>query len=431
MIKSHRILSFLAAGACAASLAMSAQAQAPDTTGKYDPKAEKATQKLELRRASKIVGSHVLGSDNEKLGTIDNLAIDLDSGRTIFAVISTGGVLGVGDKLTAVPCKALKFSDLNNPVRLNITKTSFESAPKMDKDAWNKMNDPTWRTTIYQHYSLDSNWDTPLDIRTGEPRERHPTPATMNIVKTSEAIGMDVRNAQNESLGDLNDLVIDVNRCQVVYSVLGFGGVLGVGEKLFAVPWRSLKLDRAEKTFVLNIDKDKLRNAPGFDRDKWPDMTDSPWSQRVYAFYGTEPDWVYGFAGQGNAKASDANTKGWEAGSDYNRMFNSGTVQTISGEVTDIDYGSPLKGMSDCYILNVRTSDNQTVAVHLGPKWFIVNQGFGFKEGDAVTVTGSRSAVNGKPCIMATEIHNGSNILTLRHKDGTPLWDASRNPSRP
>jgi sporulation protein YlmC with PRC-barrel domain len=433
MTRTRHLSTYLAAATLAATLGLTAQAQMPDR--EYQNRSDQKTdqKKLELRRASKIVGSHVIGSDNEKLGIINNLAIDLDSGRAIFAVVSTGGVMGVGDKLTAVPFKALHFSDINEPVKVNVTKASFDAVPKMDKDAWNNMKDRTWRSTIYQHYSLDPNWDAPLDLRTGEKKvTKETTTHAMNIVKSSEAIGMDVRNAQHEDLGDVNDLVIDVNRCQVAYTVLGFGGVLGVGEKLFAIPWQSLKLDRADNRFVLNIDKERLRNAPGFDRDKWPDMTEPAWSQRVYAFYGAEPDWVYGFAGQGNVHPDTTAYKGWETGSEYNRLFNAGTVQTVTGTISDIDYTSPMRGMSEGYILNVKTSDNQTIDVHLGPRSFVESKGVRFNEGEQVTVTGSKCTINGKQCILAAEVRSGTQSLTLRQKDGTPMWPtSSRTPSAP
>jgi sporulation protein YlmC with PRC-barrel domain len=413
-------------------LAVMAQApNAPDRTqnpGQKDKMAgkEQSSMKLELRRASKIDGLEVQASDNEKVGKINNLAIDLDSGRVIFAVVSSGGVLGVGDKLAAVPFKALHFGDLNNVAKLTVDKATFDSAPKLDKDSWNNLNDRTWRTTAYKHYKLDVNWDAPLDVRTGEMTIKTETerPAT-NIVKSTEAIGMDVHNTQNDNLGDINDLVIDVNRAQVVYTVLGFGGVLGVGEKLFAVPWQSLKLDRADKKFVLNVDKDKLKNAPGFDRDKWPDMTDTNWSQNIYAFYGAQPDWVYGYSGQGNTEGNVKST-GWEADSAYNRMFNGSKVSTFTGKITNVDHVTPMSGMSEGVQLTVQTDKGETKMVHLGPAWFVDQQNVKFNTGDTVTITASDADIQGKPVCIATEVKANNQTVTLRNKTGQPAWNTNR-----
>lgn len=72
------------------------------------------------------------------------------------------------------------------------------------------------------------------------------------------------------------------------YAVLSFGGFLGMGEKLFAVPWSALTLDTATKSFKLNVDKDRLKTAPGFDKDHWPNMADATWAQTIHTYYGTK-----------------------------------------------------------------------------------------------------------------------------------------------
>ncbi|MFL6660180.1 MAG: PRC-barrel domain-containing protein [Massilia sp.] len=101
-------------------------------------------------------------------------------------------------------------------------------------------------------------------------------------------IGDNVVNGQEDDLGDIKEIMIDMRGGQVAYAVLSFGGFLGLGEKLFAVPWQALQLDTINKRFVLNVSKDRLKNAPGFDPDAWPDMSDDTWSNEIHAFYGTQ-----------------------------------------------------------------------------------------------------------------------------------------------
>jgi hypothetical protein len=72
----------------------------------------------------------------------------------------------------------------------------------------------------------------------------------------------------------------------VTYAVLAFGGFLGMGKKLFAVPWNALTLDTKNKCFVLNVDKDSLKDAPGFDTDNWPNMIDESWAKSIHLYYG-------------------------------------------------------------------------------------------------------------------------------------------------
>lgn len=102
-------------------------------------------------------------------------------------------------------------------------------------------------------------------------------------------IGDSVVNGQDENLGDIKEIMLDMRSGQVAYAVLSFGGFLGMGEKLFAVPWQALQLDTVNKRFVLNIDKERLQNAPGFDPDAWPDMSDLGWANQIHSFYGTDP----------------------------------------------------------------------------------------------------------------------------------------------
>lgn len=101
-------------------------------------------------------------------------------------------------------------------------------------------------------------------------------------------LGDSVVNGSNDDLGDIKEIMLDMNTGQVAYAVLAFGGFLGMGEKLFAVPWQALHLDTVNKRFVLDIDKERLQTAPGFDKDAWPDMADVQWARQIHSFYGTD-----------------------------------------------------------------------------------------------------------------------------------------------
>ncbi|GGY68146.1 hypothetical protein GCM10011613_10440 [Cellvibrio zantedeschiae] len=101
--------------------------------------------------------------------------------------------------------------------------------------------------------------------------------------------GNDVYNTYDEDLGDIKEIMLDVASGKIAYAVLSFGGILGLGEKLFAVPWKALKLDTENKRFILDVSKERLQNAPGFDKDDWPDMADTSWSDSIHNFYSVEP----------------------------------------------------------------------------------------------------------------------------------------------
>src|SRR5580765_5805242 len=95
-----------------------------------------------------------------------------------------------------------------------------------------------------------------------------------------------VVNAAGESLGTIEDYMIDLNNGRIAYCVLSFGGFLGMGDKLFSIPWQAMALDTENKRFILNIDKERLKKAPGFDQDNWPDTTNPDWGSSIYKFYG-------------------------------------------------------------------------------------------------------------------------------------------------
>jgi len=92
--------------------------------------------------------------------------------------------------------------------------------------------------------------------------------------RVSEVIGMSVRNARGEDLGEIDDLVIDLNNERVHYAILAFGRIAGMGEKLFAYPMRVFSRGADADSLVLDVDEDRLAAAPGFERDQWPDWQD-------------------------------------------------------------------------------------------------------------------------------------------------------------
>ena len=103
--------------------------------------------------------------------------------------------------------------------------------------------------------------------------------------------GDSVYNEADEKLGEVTDIMIDVPTGRVAYAVMSVGGLFGIGDKLFAIPWQALTLDTENKCFRMNISSEQLKNAPGFDKDHWPTMADQTWAQQIHDYYGAEPYW--------------------------------------------------------------------------------------------------------------------------------------------
>lgn len=111
------------------------------------------------------------------------------------------------------------------------------------------------------------------------------------VLSASSITDDKVVNDAGEHLGNIQDLMIDLESGRIAYVVLSFGGLLGVGNKLFAIPWEVFKISFHDKKFVLDVPKEKLKEAPGFDKNNWPDSADWRWLEDVYRYYGCTPFW--------------------------------------------------------------------------------------------------------------------------------------------
>ena len=120
-------------------------------------------------------------------------------------------------------------------------------------------------------------------------------------IRSTRLVQQEVLNREMEHLGEIVELMMDIDEGNIVYAVLSFGGgFMGSGNKLFVIPWQKLHLLKADskheghldRKFMLDVSKEQLKDAPGFDKDDWPDLEDLGWLEEVYIFYGCVPYWV-------------------------------------------------------------------------------------------------------------------------------------------
>ncbi|AKB68790.1 PRC-barrel domain-containing protein [Methanosarcina mazei] len=252
----------------------------------------------EFLSASTIKGNKVVNTAGEDLGKIEELMIDLDEGRIGYAVLSFGGFLGLGDKLFSIPWNSLSLRVHEHSFVLDVPKETLEKAEGFDKDNWPVTTRESLSQT-YNYYGHEPYWQREATERTGLPGEigservsgkdvtagrESPEFLSAGTIKGDKVI-----NTEGEDLGKIEELMIDLDDGRVGYAVLSFGGFLGMGDKLFAIPWKALSLKVHEHAFVLNIPKDVLKDAEGFDKDRWPLTRDSLF--RTYTYYGYQPYW--------------------------------------------------------------------------------------------------------------------------------------------
>ena len=124
-------------------------------------------------------------------------------------------------------------------------------------------------------------------IRDGAPNDG-PGP---EVMAASTLTGNDVMNRAEQKLGKIQDIMLDVPSGRIAYAVLSRGGLLGVGDKLFAIPWGALTLDTVHHCFVLDVPEERMKEAEGFDKDHWPSMADRTWATRIHEYYNQPTYW--------------------------------------------------------------------------------------------------------------------------------------------
>lgn len=247
--------------------------------------------------AGTIKGDKVVNRAGEDLGKIEELMIDLENGRIAYAVLSFGGFLGMANKLFAIPWQALTLRPHEHAFLLDIPKEILEKAEGFEKDKWPLTHEELFRT--YTYYGYQPYWqigvagtgvmaqtESQRMIRMGTMEGR----SDLDFLSASTIKGDKVVNRAGENLGKIEELMIDLTDGGVAYAVLSFGGFLGLGNKLFAIPWQALTLRLHEHAFVLDVAKETLEKAEGFDKDHWP-VTNREWLATMYSYYGYQPYW--------------------------------------------------------------------------------------------------------------------------------------------
>ena len=241
-------------------------------------------------RASKLIGMDVANHQDKSLGEIKDIVLD-STGQSIgYAVVAYGGFLGMGDKLFAIPYNSLEYSSVEDSrIYLGIDEQSLKNAPGFNKDQWpDKADSAAYFKQADQYYDRNTMAQ-PAGARMEAGKVvGTPVPITEGLNwnrRLSSLIGSSVLSPTGESLGEIKDVIIDWRSCKVQYNVLSFGGVMGFGDKLFAVPTTAFKSKSDAKELVLAIDQQQLKNAPGFDKDNWPNFTDETWRKTNDQFY--------------------------------------------------------------------------------------------------------------------------------------------------
>ncbi len=211
-------------------------------------------------RASKLIGKNLENAQGQNVGEIKDLIVDANGGRAHYAIVSFGGMMGVGDKLFAYPVSQLKPGRADrDKLVLDVDKARLKDAPGFDKDKW-----PDWNLT-----ETRTQWD--KFHGPGANSTSMPGP-NARMVRVSKLLDADLKSAQgNKDIGDVEDVVVDLRTGQVRYAVVEFERGFLKGDKLVALPMQAFTAARDDDDLVVKVDRDKLANAPAFERNQWPE----------------------------------------------------------------------------------------------------------------------------------------------------------------
>lgn len=348
-------------------LAFAALAQAPsdsklsqDRAYSKSERADNQQQRMDPSRAnrlngaakaSELIGLPVKNYQDEKIGNVEDLAVDVESGRISQVILSTGGFLGLGETLTAVPPTALHHDVAQKVLHLDATKEKLQGAPKFDNASWNAGTQSNRLAEVYEYYgqspysasttaeteltsaelkevlALPRNMDGTIKIEGPSTVERtrnaelarklvdhYNMRSTRNpdgtwsrdyyssrsgtnasaarlgeVQKASKIIGMAVQNREETKLGDVNNLMVDLAAGRIVAVIISSGGFLGMGDELSAIPPTALRFSPDRDKLQLDASKESLSQAPHFKSNQWPDFNQPGYAGGVYRAYQVEP----------------------------------------------------------------------------------------------------------------------------------------------
>ena len=355
-----RKLNILTSATAASFLAFTTLAQEQDTPDSKSAGTAYTHQSVTHLRAdrlnaaaktSDIIGMTVKNHQGEKLGKVDDLSLDVESGRIVQVILSTGGFLGMGNTLTAVPPGALREDAANKVILLDTSRESLKSAPKFDTAKWDEASQSNQVFETYSYYgeqpyfvaNRSETWTTNKDgtlsstlplhmdgtLNTDAPRtvertrnaaiaangdDKSNTFSTRNpdgswtrqrysndngarsswsnlgfVQKASKLTGTSVKNLQDQKLGKVENFIVDLSAGRIIVVIISSGGFIGMGDELSAVPPTALRFNAEHDILQLDASKEMLASSPHFKANEWPDLSQPGYAGGVYRAYRVEP----------------------------------------------------------------------------------------------------------------------------------------------
>jgi sporulation protein YlmC with PRC-barrel domain len=246
-------------------------------------------------RASRLMGKDVRNAQGKELGEINDLVADLSGNRIHYVILSHGGLMGLGDKEVAVPVNQLRHGSRDGQLVLNLTEQQLKDAPALERSA--QWNDPRTWDNVGQYYTRTLGMapsDRPAAAAaqsssasassTARDGSGATALASARFQRASQIIGMDVIDQTGDEVGEIEDLVINLSNGSIHYAVLEFDRAWNPVDKLVALPLSSLQPKAGSNDLTIGMTREQLASAPSFEAQKWPDLNDRQFRDRVAGF---------------------------------------------------------------------------------------------------------------------------------------------------
>lgn len=240
-------------------------------------------------RATELLGHPLQNQRREDIGQVTDLLIAWSSGRVLYVMVGHGGLLNLGQTILPMPLALFRYQPDSANFTLAMADATLQAAPSFAADT-PMMMDGQFQQDVATFWSTT---DGLLITRTLQIGELSTLPK--DLLYGSALIGSAVQNFQGESVGQVQDVMLDLGNGTVSYAVLSFGGFLGIGDKLFAIPLRAFEFDSADlarsvagqtkPTLRLDINEEALAAAPGFDPDAYPDTAAPQWDAEIRRYW--------------------------------------------------------------------------------------------------------------------------------------------------
>jgi sporulation protein YlmC with PRC-barrel domain len=219
--------------------------------------------------AERVLGLGVgtTSKPDDEIGDIEGLAIVPHTGKIAYVAFEHDG------KLYAIPLDAFKFTfdkDHKAKAVLDATKDTFKTRAAFDKDRWPDKADAAWMGGVEKK---------------GMPDERREGVAPL-VLRSSDVLDADVKDSRRVTFGEVEDFALDLDANTVLFSVVGSGGFLGIGETMYAIPWKAMSwAGDKDKFFTVNADRKTLERSVEFDEKR---LKDANYLRSIYSGYGLE-----------------------------------------------------------------------------------------------------------------------------------------------